>query len=199
MTTNSNEIGRKLRRLRKIRQISLTKLAQETGMSYSYLSGLENGKHSITISNLQRLAEYFDIDLLNFLDTKNDDGAIFIGKEDRECFLTEDGVSFKVITSETAKKLQVTLVELPPYSPAERHIHNHGDGEEFLTVLNGKLFVMVGEDKYELQEGDAVFFNSSLEHVMYTEDKKARFFLIVSPPYGRRIVPGKHEANEKKE
>lgn len=197
MTTNSIVIGKKLRRLRKIRQISLTKLSQETGMSYSYLSGLENGKHSITISNLQRLAEYFDIDLLNFLDNKNDEEATFIGKEDRECLLTEDGVSFKVITSEKSKKLQVTLVELPPNSPSERHIHNHGEGEEFITVLDGKLFVMVGEEKYELNEGDSVFFNSALEHVMYTEDKNAKFFLIVSPPYGRKIVPGNHEISEK--
>ena len=189
MTAEKIEIGRKLRKLRKIRQISLTKLAEETGMSYSYLSGLENEKHSISISNLQRLAEYFDIDLINFLNSNNEDEAVFIGKEIRECKVTDDGVSFKVITSDRAKRLQVTLVYLPPDSPVERKVHKHGEGEEFITVLEGKLFVMVGEDKYELKEGDSVFFNSDLEHVMYTEDKGAKFFLIVSPPYGRKIIP----------
>ena len=51
--SNDIEIGKKLRALRKIRGISLQQMARETGMSYSYLSGLENGKHSVSITNLR--------------------------------------------------------------------------------------------------------------------------------------------------
>jgi len=94
-------------------------------------------------------------------------------------------VSFKVITPGKAERLQVTLVDLPSHSPSERSIHHHKDGEEFITVIKGKLFVMVGEKNYELGKGDSVFFRASLGHVMYTEDEPALFYLIVSPPYGK--------------
>jgi len=56
---SSIQVGKKIRRLRLARGISLQKLAEETHMSYSYLSGLENGRHSITLTNLQRLAAYW--------------------------------------------------------------------------------------------------------------------------------------------
>ena len=52
--TDNLNIGMRIRKLRKIRGITLEKLAQETGMGYSYLSELENNKHSISINNLVR-------------------------------------------------------------------------------------------------------------------------------------------------
>ena len=42
---NDSTVGAKIRALRRIRGLSLQQMSQETGMSYSYLSGLENGKH----------------------------------------------------------------------------------------------------------------------------------------------------------
>ncbi|MEG1745381.1 MAG: helix-turn-helix transcriptional regulator [Ruthenibacterium sp.] len=59
-------VGMKIRSLRKIRGISLQQLAEEMSMSYSFLSGLENGKHSISLTNLQRFASYFDVDMIYF-------------------------------------------------------------------------------------------------------------------------------------
>lgn len=185
MVNDNVDIGKRLRNIRKIRKIPLTKLSEETGMSYSYLSGLENGKHSISITNLQKLSAYFDVDLIYFLTPDNGEDAVFIGKNEGKGTTTEDGVRFKVITPGRSEKLQVTLVDLPAYSPSERRIHHHREGEEFITVIDGKLFVMVGEETYELKEGDSVFFKASLSHVIFTEEKPAKFFLIASPPYGK--------------
>ena len=67
MTNSDIEVGKRIRSLRKIRGISLQQMAAETGMSYSYLSGLENGKHSVSITNLQRLASFFGVDMVYFL------------------------------------------------------------------------------------------------------------------------------------
>lgn len=44
-------IGSKIRALRKVRSISLQQMAKDLGMSYSYLSGLENDKYSVSITN----------------------------------------------------------------------------------------------------------------------------------------------------
>ena len=110
-------VGQKLRSLRKIRDISLQQLAEETGMSYSYLSGLENEKYSISIVNLQRLARYFGVDLIHFLDTR-DTETVLVRKSDGQNHLTADGIAFNVITSREGKNLQVSQVTLPPNAPA---------------------------------------------------------------------------------
>lgn len=191
MADNKAEIniGLKLRRLRKIRDISLQQVSEETGMSYSYLSGLENDKHSISIVNLQRLAKYFNVDLIHFLDNRNMN-TVLIRKDDEQDITTEDGIVFNVITSQKAKDLQVSYVTLPPNSPAERNVHKHTKGEELITVIEGEVVVMVESEKYQLHSGDSVIFDSDVEHLIYTENSGAKIIIVASPPYGREVVPG---------
>lgn len=179
-------IGAKIRKMRKIRGITLGKLAEETGMSYSYLSELENNKHSISISNLQKLASYFEIDLIHFLE-KTERKNTLIRKKDRNTLKTEDGILFQTISSEAAENLQITFITLPPNTPEKRqqHIHKHPQGEEFITITKGEAIVVVEEEKYVLKEGDAVIFPSNKEHVIFAEEKGAELILIGAPPYGR--------------
>lgn len=185
---NSINVGRKFKMLRSLHKASLKKVAEETGMSYSYLWGLENDKHSISVTNLQRLSEYFKVDLIYFLGNNQDAKSVYIPKEDINEVVTEDNVSFKCITDNVKSRLQVTLVELPKDSPSERHIHHHKEGEEFITVLSGELFVIVGDEEYELEPGDSVLFESKMDHVIFTKNKTASFYLIVTPPYGSHLL-----------
>ena len=177
-------VGQKLRGLRKIRGISLRQLSEETGMSYSYLSGLENDKHSISVNTLQRLAGYFGVDLWHFLDTSAPQ-PVLIKQGEGNVTLTEDGISFNLITSEDADRLQVTFVDLPANTPTERHIHKHPRGEEFITVLEGEIVFLIEDQRYVMHKGDSVFFAAEREHAIFTENRAARIILVSSPPNGR--------------
>ncbi len=188
-------VGQKLRSLRKIRDISLQQLAEETGMSYSYLSGLENEKYSISIVNLQRLARYFGVDLIHFLDTR-DTETVLVRKSDGQNHLTADGIAFNVITSREGKNLQVSQVTLPPNAPAERNIHKHAEGQEMIITLEGSVVVMVESNRYQLGQGDLVIFDSDVEHCIFTEDAGAKILIVSSPPNGRAAVPGGETAAE---
>lgn len=183
---NDLDIGLKIRKLRKIRGITLERLAEETGMSYSYLSELENNKHSISISNLQKLAEYFNIDLIHFLE-KTERKNILVRRKERNKLVTSDGIVFETISSEDAQNMQITFVTLPPNAPKERqrHIHKHPKGEEFITVTKGEVVVIIEEEKYILKEGDSVIFPSDKEHVIFSKEKGGELVLVGAPPYGR--------------
>jgi len=185
-------VGSKLRSLRKIRDISLQQLAEETGMSYSYLSGLENEKYSISIVNLQRLARYFNVDLIQFLDTRDVD-TILVRKGEEQDHMTADGIAYNVITSNQGKNLQVSQVTLPPNAPAERNIHKHSKGQELIIAQEGEVIVMVESSRYQLHEGDLVLFDSDVEHCIFTEETGAKILIVSSPPYGRASVPGETE------
>ncbi len=189
MTENNNEIniGLKLRNLRKIRNISLQQLSEDTGMSYSYLSGLENDKHSISIVNLQRLSNYFGVDLVHFLDTRNS-GTILVRKGDKEGYVSEDGITFNMITSNEMKNLQVSHVLLPPNSPSEKNVHKHGQGQEMILVLKGEVVVMVESEKSQLEQGDLLIFDSDIEHLIYTVESEAEILIVSSPPHGTRVI-----------
>lgn len=185
-------VGSKLRSLRKIRDISLQQLAEETGMSYSYLSGLENEKYSISIVNLQRLARYFNVDLIQFLDTRDVD-TVLVRKGEEQDHMTADGIFYNVITSNQGKNLQISQVTLPPNAPSERNIHKHNKGQELIIAQEGEVIVMVESSRYQLREGDLVLFDSDVEHCIFTEEIGAKILIVSSPPYGRASVPGETE------
>lgn len=182
------EVGKRLRSLRKIRGISLQQLSKSTGMSYSYLSGLENGKHSVSITNLQRLASFFEVDMIFFLQQSGSvpnvftPGDMFAPDEDR------DHIIYRVVTPENTKYLQMSYVFLPPHEPSERHIHKHGEGQEIILSLDGSVHVMVGEESYCLGPGDSIHFESNIEHLIYAEEEACSFVIISSPPYGQNIL-----------
>ena len=187
--TDNLNIGMRIRKLRKIRGITLEKLAQETGMGYSYLSELENNKHSISINNLQKLAAYFDVNLIHFLEQDTRENVL-IRKKDRSRLVTEDGIVFQAISSEEAKNMQITFIELPENTPkkGQRRIHKHPQGEEFITVTDGEAVVIIEEEKYVLKEGDSIIFPSNKEHVIYTEEQGAKLLLVGAPPYTDKIT-----------
>ena len=181
-------IGDKLKALRKNNKLSLNALADDLGMSYSYLWGLENGKHSISIVNLQKICSYFKVDLIYFFSKDNISANVKMIKSNETIkYRTDDGLSFEVLTSSFSEKLEVSLISHPAYSPSERRVYNHNiDGEEFITVIEGALFIQINGNKtYCLEAGDSICFDCRLDHSIYTEERPAKFFLISTPPYNK--------------
>lgn len=181
------DIGKKIRALRKIRGISLQDLSKGTDMSYSYLSGLENGKHSISVTNLQRLADFFQINMIHFMIPDGPTPSLFRRENLFKKGSGSDNIIYQVVTSDDSSNLQVSYVYLPPRQPKEHHIHKHGEGQELILVISGRVSVMVGETPYQLGQGDSLIFGSTNEHFIYTEDEPATIALISSPPYKQNI------------
>lgn len=175
-------VGKKLRELRKTRKISLVELSRGTGMGYSFLSGLENDKHSITIVNLQKIADFFGVNLIHFFQLEEEYKVKITRAGDSQKYELEGGMIFEVQTPANSKNIQTSRVFLPSYTPRKPTMHSHGEGEEVLTVIKGTLFVRVGENEYELQEGDTIFFNTAYEHCMFSKKNVTEFILITSPP-----------------
>jgi transcriptional regulator with XRE-family HTH domain len=182
-------VGSRIRALRKIRGVSLQQMSQETGMSYSYLSGLENDKHSVSITNLQRVANFFSVDMVYFLMPSGHISRVFRKKELFDQSDKYENIIYRVVTPEDSTNLQVSYVHMNSHEPSERNIHKHGKGQEMILVLEGCVHVMIEEERYIVEQGDSIFFEADVEHLIYTEDETATFVIISSPPYGQNIKP----------
>jgi mannose-6-phosphate isomerase-like protein (cupin superfamily) len=51
----------------------------------------------------------------------------------------------------------------------EETLYNH-EGEEFLLILKGRAEVILEEERIQLEEGDAVYFDSALKHRLLSLD-----------------------------
>ena len=63
-----------------------------------------------------------------------------------------------------------------PSDPYSLHTH---DGQEFNYILSGKMKFYIGDDAYELSEGDSVYFDSNIPHAERALDDKPLKFLAV--------------------
>ena len=182
------EVGKRIRALRKNRGISLQQMANDTGMSYSYLSGLENGKHSVSITNLQRVANFFNVDMVYFLQPVGPVPRL-LRKEDllRNNSGVED-IYYRVMTPPESSHLQISYIQMPPNAPTERRIHKHGRGQELVMVMDGAVVVMVEGERYTVERGDSLLFEADVEHLIFTEDRPAAFAIVTSPHFGQKVI-----------
>ena len=75
-----------------------------------------------------------------------------------------------------AEPFLVAVEPAPQGKPAPANIH---PGQEFNYCLEGRLEVTVGEHALILNEGDSLFFDSSIPHGMKALGGKAARFLAV--------------------
>jgi len=78
---------------------TIQELCNKTGLSYSFLSNLENNKHSITISNLNKIANVFKIELNDFFIRDDLDNEPYLVRKNEEKYLTDDNIKIQSLSS----------------------------------------------------------------------------------------------------
>ncbi|MBV9442546.1 MAG: helix-turn-helix transcriptional regulator [Acidobacteriaceae bacterium] len=162
-------IGDKLRRLRLRKSMGLSELGKHTGLSPSLLSKLERDLMHPTLPTLLRVALVFSVGLEYFFNPEPKPVLEVVRKRERMRFPEVADRRHPVYHFESLdfpaenRKLNAYYAEFEESerSHASRHQHT---GVEFLYVVSGKLAIEIGENKRELAEGDAIYFDSAVPH-----------------------------------
>ena len=64
----TEQVGNRIRALRKQRGLSQEKLALKAGIDQTYLAGIETGKRNATLLSLEKVAIALDISMRDFFD-----------------------------------------------------------------------------------------------------------------------------------
>ncbi len=71
-----SELGEKIKLLRKRRNLRQDDLASVLGISRGQISNLEKGRRNLSLKQLEKLCEYFQIDMSYFLMSETTDSCI---------------------------------------------------------------------------------------------------------------------------
>lgn len=71
------EIGEKIKYLRTRKGISMRELGDNLGVSHAHISKLESGINSPSVDLLEKLSEFFNIDVSYFFARKDEDEILF--------------------------------------------------------------------------------------------------------------------------
>jgi transcriptional regulator with XRE-family HTH domain len=163
------EIGEKIRTLRLRKKLALVELGKHTGLSVALLSKIERSNIYPPLPTLLRIALVFGVGLDYFFNDETKRPALsIVRKKERKRFpdLMEGHVSYFFETLDfnaTEKKLNAYLADFQPAAPETAPAHQH-DGIEFIHILTGRLLLTVGRHQHELDEGDSIYFDSSVAH-----------------------------------
>jgi quercetin dioxygenase-like cupin family protein len=77
------------------------------------------------------------------------------------------------------RHMEALMVQLEENPGGELSVH---DGEEFIYVLEGTVAMQIGEDRFDLDPGDSVYYLSTTPHLIAAKQGRAT---IVAVLYGQ--------------
>ena len=152
-------VGPRLKQLRQRRDITLTDLSDETGISTSTLSRLEAGLRRPTLEQLLPLARAYGVTLDELVDAPPT-GNPRINLRPIPC---ADGSTILPLTRRPGGIQAYKFILPTGRDDAEPDLRTH-EGHDWLYVLNGRLRLVLGEHDLILEPGEAAEFDTRTPH-----------------------------------
>jgi DNA-binding transcriptional MerR regulator len=171
--------GQRFRRLRMRRKLSLAQVARATSVSVGFLSALERGQMSCSISTLRRIARFYKTNIISLFET-NGEGQHLVRPSQRKILETSPNVRMELLAwGKTAMEPHLFRVK-PGGGSGESYSH---EGEEFLHVLRGEFELWLhNEGRFRLKAGDSLYFESSTPHRWKNPGRAEAWILWVNTP-----------------
>ncbi|MBQ0139035.1 MAG: helix-turn-helix transcriptional regulator [Kurthia sp.] len=176
-----DEISKKIRLLRKERELTLKDMSELTELSVGFLSQVERGTSSLAITSLKKIADALNVEM-----------SVFFVKEVAVNYAKpiEMQKNFEITGSEAVytnlsgafvdRNLEAIKVIVPPLQ-ADKISYSH-TGEEFYYVLEGEIIFRINEEEFAIKKGESIHFPSSNEHMWRNPLQQETILLSVLTP-----------------
>jgi transcriptional regulator with XRE-family HTH domain len=160
------ELGRRVKLERLAKSMTLKQVADASGMSPTHISEIERGRTSPTVGALLRIARALGKSATYFVEEDELPTVSVVRQHERpHRTITEGERSVADVDFLTkgipAGRLRVVQFQGMSGGEVSGPVHQ---GEEILLVTSGAVRVTVGEEAFELKEGDCIQFKGSAPH-----------------------------------
>ena len=178
-------IGTVLRHNRDQCGYSLKALADLTGLSSSYLSQIEHGKVSPSLSSLVKIAHVLGTTIQGlFEQVSHQDESPVIRKNDRRLASSlDEGINISFATNSVlSKTMEVAVVKLQVGAQTGDNAASYKRfGSQVMYVTKGKVEARLKNDTFILNKGDSLNMNSDDPHAVrniHTNESEVIFFVV---------------------
>jgi transcriptional regulator with XRE-family HTH domain len=161
-------LGAAIKDRRLARGFTQEQLGKRAGVSKSFVSRLENGTVSPSIPTLLAIARVLEAsvgELFDLVEERASKTPVIVTAKERKTVArggTAFGYAYELLAREGNSVMEPFVVHFPPGTKPRRwFVHN---GHEFNLVLQGKMDFYYSDKVYLLEEGDSVYFDSSVPH-----------------------------------
>lgn len=178
------DVGARLRAIRHLRRATLKSVAERANLSESFLSQIERGKASASVASLTRIAAVLGVtvaDLFELHSARADPRVL--RRAARPTLGFGNRARKYLLTPRPLENLEVFTAEFVPGGSTGDEPYTHGESEELVVVLGGRIQLQLGERLFELEQGDSIEYLSSTPHrVVNAGDEVAEVMWVISPP-----------------
>jgi len=178
-------IGKRLKELRKTKGVSLTELAEISGVQIATLSRIEHMKMTGTIESHINIAKALEVDITQLytgIIKDEDKVSLKTSKSSTDVFIHSDKSSYEILTSNVlSKKMMPILLKIEAGGKTNMEQKKIGT-EKFIYVLDGKIEVTLDNETYALSKSNTLYFDASLEHCFINIGKSTARIICVSTP-----------------
>jgi len=169
----------RLKLLRKKLGITLEALAEQSGMTKSYLSKVERGLNTPSIAAALKLARALNVNVEELFaeDAPNPTRYSLVRSGERQS-LSGKGPGYAVLASQIGQRSLLPFLINPPMDFSDATFKEHL-GEEFLFVHDGRVEVDFMSERVILERGDALYFNAQTPHRLRSLGEQPAQLLVV--------------------
>ncbi|WDP89533.1 MAG: helix-turn-helix transcriptional regulator [Desulfobacter sp.] len=175
------DIAYRLRGLRDALSLSEEEMALKLDLSIELLKKYESGDVDIPVSYLFSVAKAFNLDptvLMSGAESHLHHYSLIKKEKVMTVDRREDYDYHSLAYKFSGRKMEPFWVTVPPKDEDQMTFNEH-PGQEFIHMLEGRLEVVLGNDKITMDPGDNLYFSSHIPHAMRGLDGKPAKFLDV--------------------
>ena len=174
-------LSQSLRSLRESRHVSQRALAEQTGFSASFLSQVENGQTSPSLSSMERIATALGVTLAQFFDnTQRAQGCVVRrGRGDRMNLEWSQAEIESAGSLDGGSQLYGIMVKLDVGGLSGKDARP-SPNDEFVFVYEGEVVLTLDETEHLLASGDSAVIPAGVKRRWRNETPQAAQILIVS-------------------
>lgn len=186
-------LGEKLKILRLQNHKTLDELSMKSEVSKGLLSQIERNISTPTVRTLEKITKALGKPISDLLSEKESDANTYRAKlnsnrlavvrkgERKKLVLPREEAQYELLSPDLQRKIQFITVHFPVGAKI-RDFFTHR-GEECGVILKGKLKGFIGDEIVVLEEGDSIYFDSSIPHRWENAgESEMRAIWSITPP-----------------
>lgn len=182
MAEEIKQIASRIKELREICGYSVENTAKMLGIDKEKYLGYEENGEDIPISVIYKLANEFKVDFSEILTGSSPKLNTFCAIKKGQGINVDRyaGYHFESLGYKFKNRfMEPMLVSVAPDNKDHKLVVH--DGQEFNYVLEGTILVEFGDESVILNEGDSIYFDSTLPHGQQAlNGKEAKFLTIIA-------------------
>ena len=153
-------IGQKIKERRQELKMNLRDLGEQTELSASFLSQVENDLSEPSISSLQKIAVALKVPMFTFLSGGEHPEHVVLHDSRKKLSFPNPHLQYELLTDDLSRQMAGILIRLK--SGESQHAQQLFKAtDEMMFVLEGELGLQIGESQYRLAPGDSIYYEGS--------------------------------------